>query len=126
MKSGRGVFRFGVEFSELGKLYSGDRVYSKDVDFLGSTFCVYIQKLVDDVSGEEKLGFYIQRNHSQSEEFTDKRKVVRSWFKMFVFVCGKNVDDKYTCFILESKPDSFDVLQVKNIINMCVVVGMEI
>lgn len=98
-------FRFGVEFSDLSAIDSGLRVYSTGIDYLGSDWVVYVQQITTE-DGEVKLGCYLQRNQG-TNEFVDTRAIVRAWFKIFVFVSGGSG----SCYVLESRPDSFNLLQ---------------
>lgn len=120
-------FRFGVEFKNLEKLDAGLRVYSDEFYYLGSFWTIYIQKII--VDGVAKLGCYLQRNiyqpndtESDVDRFVDKRTEARSWFKIFCFVVQSNKKQleemeniesmsNSSCFILESKPDSFSISQ---------------
>lgn len=114
-------FRFGAEFNDLGRLHAGLRVYSDEFYYLGNLWVVYLQKIM--VDGVAKLGCYLQRNPYWSDEvengdrFGDHRASVKAWFKIFCFVVQEsgsndsNSSKGSRCYILESKPDVFNVSQ---------------
>ncbi|KAJ3126380.1 hypothetical protein HK098_007578 [Nowakowskiella sp. JEL0407] len=120
-------FRFSVEFEDLKRLHGGCRFYSKTMNYAGSLWVIYLQKIVVD---QPKLGIYLQRwqsdeaptmlddsnNFSISDPmhmqrtgdnatissipYIDKRIETRTWFKLYCFFSSK-------CYVLESKPDVF-------------------
>lgn len=105
----------GCEFSDLEAVESGLRVYSSGIEYLGSEWVVYLQKVFGE-NEEPKLGCYLQRN-AGTGSWVDKRSLVRAWFKIYVFIrfvlafflnCYSGTS---SCYVLESKPDAFNLLQ---------------
>ncbi|RCH78143.1 hypothetical protein CU098_004230, partial [Rhizopus stolonifer] len=103
-------FRFGVEFADVATLKHGMRVYSDTVFYAGSNWNMYIQKTRSQRKGILQLGVYLHRqsvpqnyttcqhpdteytnrpeNNNANEpwsfsRYADKRKVVKTWFKIY-------------------------------------------
>ncbi|KAI8810147.1 hypothetical protein BJ742DRAFT_888687, partial [Cladochytrium replicatum] len=122
-------YRFGVEFSDLKRLHGGGRCYSSIMQYAGSYWVIYLQKIVLD---QPKLGVYLQRwqpeegscappssltalagattpisttsssvTNAESKLYSDRRIEVRTWFKLYCFFANRK------CYVLESKPDVF-------------------
>ncbi|KAI7881071.1 hypothetical protein K492DRAFT_207032 [Lichtheimia hyalospora FSU 10163] len=116
-------FRFSVEFADFATLKYNVRVYSKTIFYAGSNWNMYIQKARSQRKGVPQLGVYLHRQSvpcSQGGEsrictpglspfscFADKRKVVRTWFKIYCPARGP----KHTLTLFQSSPDNFSVLQ---------------
>ncbi|TPX33887.1 hypothetical protein SmJEL517_g03336 [Synchytrium microbalum] len=109
-------FRFGAEFTDLRRLHGGCRFYSKTTYYAGSSWVIYLQKIV--VDGIPKLGIYLQRWAPDANEtpdpllappshrlshYLDRRVECKVFFRMYIFFGSS----KIRCYVLESKPDLF-------------------
>ncbi|KAG1521777.1 hypothetical protein G6F52_006435 [Rhizopus delemar] len=108
-------FRFSVEFTDVHSLKHGMRIYSDSVFYAGSNWNMYIQKTHSQRKKVLQLGVYLHRQSmsNQGEDpysfscYTDKRKVVKTWFKIYCPSRGP----KHTLTLFQSSPDNFTVLQ---------------
>ncbi|TPX67102.1 hypothetical protein SpCBS45565_g04015 [Spizellomyces sp. 'palustris'] len=109
--------RFGVEFSDLRRIASGEKVASSSVFYAGSMWQIYVQTVTVDET--PKLGIYLQRMPVPIPKFStyptyaqlpattpyiDPRKTTLTWFQLYCFFGDK-------CYVLESKPDKFQLTQ---------------
>ncbi|KAI8925471.1 hypothetical protein BC831DRAFT_460988 [Entophlyctis helioformis] len=128
-------FRFSVEFTNLHELANGGKLISRQVHYAGSNWHVYLQGVND---GTPKVGIYLQRmpvnqwtdgfedaaHNDRSKGSTDgsaakdsntdpkpsrvrledARIQTQTWFRIHCFFPS-------TCYILESKPDTFRLHQ---------------
>ncbi|KAI9100597.1 hypothetical protein DFS34DRAFT_578633, partial [Phlyctochytrium arcticum] len=123
--------RFGVEFTDLQRVASGEKVTSRQYFYAGSMWQIYVQTLV--VDDTPKLGIYLQRMPIPTPKsragaasattadlfplmpepytqlppatpYIDPRKTTVTWFQLYCYFGS-------SCYVLESKPDKFQLTQ---------------